>query len=64
VQLKLWEKYLISSWGQTLKQSTRSVVVAQPDKSHPNKTASVLKWHDRHRAYNIWLKSRRNIKKE
>jgi len=26
------------------------VVVAQPDKSYANRTASVLEWYDRHRA--------------
>jgi len=30
------------------------IVVAQPDQRHANKTASVLEWYDRHRAYNIW----------
>jgi len=33
-------------------------VVAQPDERHANKTASVLEWYDRHRAYNIWFKYR------
>jgi len=31
------------------------VVVAQPDETQ-NRTASVLEWYDRHRAYNIWFK--------
>jgi len=26
---------------------------------HANRTASVLEWYDRHRAYNIWLKRKR-----
>jgi len=28
-------------------------VVAQPDERHANRTASVLEWYDRHRAYYI-----------
>jgi len=48
------------SFGKTIntishledKQST--VVVAQPDERHANRIDSVLEWHDRHRAYNIW----------
>jgi len=44
------------------RQSTNNinVVVAQPDERHANRTASVLEWYDRHRAYNIWFKRRRN----
>jgi len=39
------------------------VVVAQPDKRYAKKTASVLKWYDRHRAeYNVWFKRRRRLK--
>jgi len=30
-------------------------VVAQLDKKNANRTASVLEWYDRHRAYNIWI---------
>jgi len=28
------------------------VVIAQPDERHANRTASVLEWYDRYRAYN------------
>jgi len=31
--------------------SSLSVVVAQPDERHANRTASVLEWYDRHRTY-------------
>jgi len=31
--------------------SSLSVVMAQPDERHANRTASVLEWYDRHRAY-------------
>jgi len=30
--------------------SSLLVVVVQPDERHATRTASVLKWHDRHRA--------------
>jgi len=41
----------------TLGPSSLPVVVAQPDKRHANRTASVLEFYDRHRAlYNIWFK--------
>jgi len=40
-----------------LEPSILPVVMAQPDKRHANRTASVLKWYDRHKAYyNIWFK--------
>jgi len=51
----------------TLEPSTLPVVVAQPDERHANRTASVLEWYDRHRAYyNIWFKrkSSENIHKK
>jgi len=36
-------------------------VVAQPDERHANRTASVLEWYDRYRAYyNIWFKRSSN----
>jgi len=31
-------------------------VVAQPDERYANRTASVLEWYDRHRAYDIGFK--------
>jgi len=34
-------------------------VVTQSDERHANRTASFLEWYDRHRAYNIWFKRRR-----
>jgi len=34
------------------------MMVAQPDERHANKTASVMEWYERHRAYSIWLKRR------
>jgi len=34
----------------TLDPSSLPVVMAQPDESHANRTASVLEWYDRHRA--------------
>jgi len=34
----------------TLGPSRLPVEVAQPDERHANRTASVLEWHDRHRA--------------
>jgi len=34
------------------------VVVGQTDERHANRTASMLEWYDRHRAYNIWFKRR------
>jgi len=30
--------------------SSLPIVVAQPDETHANRAASVLEWHDRHRA--------------
>jgi len=33
--------------------SSLPVVVAQPDQRHANRTASMLEWYDRHRAYSI-----------
>jgi len=57
---KLKIMFAISHLGA--KQSIRCV--AQPDEIHVNRTASVLEWYDRHRAYNIWLKRRKiDIKK-
>jgi len=38
--------------------SSLPVVVGQPDERYANRTASVLAWYDRHRAYNIWFKRR------
>jgi len=35
----------------TFKPSNLPVVVAQSDERHANRTASVLEWYDRHRAY-------------
>jgi len=35
----------------TLGPSSLPVVVAQPDERHVNRTASVLEWYDRYRAY-------------
>jgi len=43
----------------TLGPSSLSVVVAQPDERHADRTGSVMEWYDRHRAYNIWFKRRR-----
>jgi len=37
----------------TLGPSSLPVVVAQPDERHKNRTASVLEWYDRYRAYYI-----------
>jgi len=37
----------------TLGPSSLSVMVAQPDERHANRTASVLEWYDRHRAQSI-----------
>jgi len=45
-----------------LEPSSQSVVVAQLDEIHANRTASVLEWYDKHRAYSIWVKRRRNTK--
>jgi len=39
--------------------SSLLVVVAQPNERHANRTTSVLEWHDRHRANNIWFKRRK-----
>jgi len=36
-----------------LEPSSLPVVVAHPYEKHANRTASVLDWYDRHRAYNI-----------
>jgi len=45
----------------TLGPNSLPVVVAQPDERHTNRTASVLEWYDRHRAYyNIWFKRSSN----
>jgi len=41
-----------------LSPSSLLIVVAQPDEKHANRTASVLKWYDRHRAKNTWFKWR------
>jgi len=35
----------------TLGPSSLPIVVAQPDERHAKRTASVLEWYDRHRAY-------------
>jgi len=35
----------------TLGPSSLPAVVTQPDERHANRTASVLEWYDRHRAY-------------
>jgi len=35
----------------TLGPSSLTVVVAQPDEGHANRTAYALDWYDRHRAY-------------
>jgi len=35
--------------------SSLPVVAAQPDELHANRTASVLEWYDRHRAYSTHL---------
>jgi len=35
--------------------SSLPCVVAQPDERHANRTAFVLEWYDKHRAYNIWF---------
>jgi len=42
-----------------LEPNSLPVVVAQPDGRHANRTASVLEWYDRHRAYNIRFKRKR-----
>jgi len=39
-----------------LEPSSLPIVVAQPDESHANRTASVLEWYDRYRAYNVGFK--------
>jgi len=39
----------------------RSDMVAQSVERHANRTATVLEWHDRHKAYNIWFKRRRSL---
>jgi len=39
--------------------SSLPVMVTQPDERHANRIASVLEWFDRHRAYSIWFKWRR-----
>jgi len=57
------KKTLYAIFHLGTKLSTRSVVVAQPDERHANRTASVLEWYDRHRAYNSWLKVRRRTQK-
>jgi len=46
--LSPWEKHLMLF--STLRPSSLPVVVAQPDERYANRTASVLKWYDRHRA--------------
>jgi len=38
-----------------LEPSNLPVVVAQTDERHVNRTASVLEWYDRHRAYTSGL---------
>jgi len=52
-----WERHLILF--PILGPSSLPVVVTQPDQRYANRTASVLEWYDRHRAYNIWFKRRR-----
>jgi len=37
----------------TLGPSNLPVVVVQSDERHANRAASVLEWHDRHRAYEV-----------
>jgi len=39
----------------TLGPSSLPIVVAQPDERYASRTASVLEWYDRHRAYNNWF---------
>jgi len=51
-----WERYSMPS--PILGPSSLPVVVARPDERHTNRTASVLEWYDRHRAYIIWFKRR------
>jgi len=45
-----------------LEPSSLLVVVAHPGKRIVNRTASVLEWCDKYRAYNIWFKRRRSSK--
>jgi len=35
----------------TVESSSLSIVVAQSNERHANRTASVLEWYDRHRVY-------------
>jgi len=43
-----------------LEPSSLLVVVAQLDERHASRSASVLEWYDRYRAYyNIWFKRSR-----
>jgi len=44
--------------------SSLPIVVAQFDERHANRTASVLEWYDKQRAYqyNIWFKRKRRLR--
>jgi len=46
-----WERHFMLF--PILGPSSLPVVVTQPDERHANKTASVLEWYIRHRAYNV-----------
>jgi len=37
--------------------------MAQPEKRHANRIASVLEWYDRHRVYNNWFKRKKRTNK-
>jgi len=52
-----WEKHLMlfPILGPAV-SFKKTVEVVQPDERHANRTAFVLEWYDRYRAYEIWFK--------
>jgi len=53
-----WERYFMLF--PVLGPSRLPVVAAQPDERHTNRTGFVLEWYDRHKAYNICFKTKKN----
>jgi len=45
-----WERHLMLF--PILRSRSLPLLVAQPEERHTNRTAFVLEWYDRHRAYN------------
>jgi len=60
--LLFWSRKQANNAIPILGPSSLRVVMAQPNERHANRTASVLEWYDRHRAYNNCFKRRSDIK--